>query len=81
MFLKLVTARVLGIVAAKSFKGGATSSLSTELFKKAEKVLVRIAQKEFIDNKDLNIKQNFNVLNAKLNKDGLLVVGSRIVTT
>ena len=77
LFLKLVTARVLGIVAAKSFKGGATSSLSTELFQKAEKVLVCIAQEEFIDNKDQNIKQNFKVLNAKLNEDGLLVVGSK----
>ena len=44
LFLKLVTARVLGIVTAKSFIGGATSSLSTEIFKKAKMVIVRIAQ-------------------------------------
>ena len=74
--LRLTTARILGIAAAKSFKGGATSELTPQLMEKAEILLIGIVQSKMF--KDSAYKQNFKTLNPKIDEKGLLVVGTRM---
>ena len=70
--LRLITARILGVLSAKSFKGGSSSALTPGLLVKAESLLIKEAQR------NMELNNHFKCLHPKSNNDGIIVVGSRM---
>lgn len=67
-------ARILGILKARSFKGGKRVSVTTDLLKAAERFLLKDAQGKWIEK---TIKEDFKTLKPEM-VDGCWVVGTRI---